>query len=146
LSNQNTMINYTSWPIILPNMKSIRLTTSEELRSQCVTISLKTLKSHNTYKNCRFKMAIHYDQLHIMTNYPTKYESCRINKFREIVFTFSSTLYIEILWELYSSITPTKIIESTWRDSMINYTSWLIILPSMKAIGPTTSESCIHKV
>jgi hypothetical protein len=27
-----------------------------------------------------------------------------------------------------------------WQDNMINYTLWPIILPTMKAIGPTTSE------
>ena len=39
-----------------------------------------------------------------------------------------------------SLITPTKSVKSKWRDNMINYTSWLIILPNMKAVGPTTSE------
>jgi len=38
------------------------------------------------------------------------------------------------------TIIPTKIIESKWWDNMINYTSWLIILPNMKTIGPMTSE------
>jgi hypothetical protein len=30
----NNMVNYTSWPIILPNMKAIWSMTSEELHSQ----------------------------------------------------------------------------------------------------------------
>ena len=38
------MINDTSWPIILPYMKAIRLTSSEELRSQCITIFEKAWK------------------------------------------------------------------------------------------------------
>ena len=37
-------------------------------------------------------------------------------------------------------IAPTKIIESKWQDNMINYKSWPIIKPNMKAMGPTTSE------
>jgi hypothetical protein len=40
------MINYTSWPIILLNMKTIKPTTSEELRSQDITI----LKMHENVK------------------------------------------------------------------------------------------------
>jgi hypothetical protein len=46
--------------------------------------------------------------------------------------------YIEIGWK--RPITPTQIFESNWQDSMINYTSWPIILPNMKVIRPTTSE------
>jgi hypothetical protein len=40
------MINYISWPIIPPNMKAFELTTSEKLRSQCITI----LKVHENVK------------------------------------------------------------------------------------------------
>jgi hypothetical protein len=40
------MINYTSWPIILLNMKTIKPTTSDELCSQDITI----LKIHENVK------------------------------------------------------------------------------------------------
>ena len=36
--------------------------------------------SHNSYK--KIKIAGKYDQLHIMTNYPTKYESYQTNDLR----------------------------------------------------------------
>ena len=38
----------------------------------------------NYYKNCQIKMAGKYDQLHIMTTYPTKYESYQANNLREV--------------------------------------------------------------
>jgi hypothetical protein len=40
------MINYTSWPIALPNVKTIKPTTSDELCSQDITI----LKIHENVK------------------------------------------------------------------------------------------------
>jgi hypothetical protein len=36
-------------------------------------------------------MAGEYDQLHIMTNHPTKYESYRINDLREVAFWFEES-------------------------------------------------------
>jgi hypothetical protein len=41
---------------------------------------MKTLRSQNSYKNSQIKLEGKYDQLHIMTNYPTKYENYRTNK------------------------------------------------------------------
>jgi hypothetical protein len=40
------MNNYTSWPIALPNVKTVRPTTSDELCSQNITI----LKIHENVK------------------------------------------------------------------------------------------------
>jgi hypothetical protein len=41
------MINYTSWPIILLNMKTVRPTTSEELRSQSEAEQMNEWTSKN---------------------------------------------------------------------------------------------------
>ena len=60
------------------------------------------------------------------------------DKFREVAFTKYN--YIEIAWKQLSFITPTKIVESDWRDNMINNASWPIILPNMKAIASLTTE------
>ena len=51
------MINYTSWPIIQQlNIKAFRPTSSEELRSQIITIlKMYLLRSNNSYKN-NFKL------------------------------------------------------------------------------------------
>jgi hypothetical protein len=87
--NNRIYMYYTSWPIILSNMKAIRPTTSEScihkayLNWKC----MKMLKSHNSYKNCRIKMAGLYDQLHIITNNPTIYECDWTNDFRGVAFT-----------------------------------------------------------
>ena len=48
---------------------------------------MKTVRSHNSYKNCHIIIAGKYDQLHIMTNYPTKYESYQTNDLRGVAFT-----------------------------------------------------------
>jgi hypothetical protein len=48
---------------------------------------MKTLKSHNSYKNRRIKMTGLYYQLHIMTNYSIKYEAYRTNDIRAVAFT-----------------------------------------------------------
>ena len=47
------MINYTSWPNIQQlNIKAFRPTSSEELRSQIITIlKMYLLRSNNSYKN-----------------------------------------------------------------------------------------------
>ena len=37
-------------------------------------ILVKSTKSHNSRKICRIKMAVQYDQLHMVTNNPTKFE------------------------------------------------------------------------
>jgi len=50
----NNMVNYTSWPIVILYMIAMGPTTSEELRSQSITL-LKMLWSHNSYKNCQLK-------------------------------------------------------------------------------------------
>ena len=48
---------------------------------------MKMLRSNNSYKNCWIKMAGKYDQLHIMTKHPTKYESYYIKKLIEVAIT-----------------------------------------------------------
>jgi hypothetical protein len=48
---------------------------------------MKMSKSQNPYKNHQIKMVGYYDQLHIMTNYPTKYENCQTNNLRGVAFT-----------------------------------------------------------
>jgi len=42
-------------------------------------------------------MAVQYNQLHIMTNYPSKYQSFRTNELRGVAFTRYN--YIEIAWK-----------------------------------------------
>jgi hypothetical protein len=63
-------------------------------------------------------MAGKYDQLHIMTNYLTKYENYQTNNLRRVAFTKYND--IDIAWKLLNPTTPTKIIESKWWDDMIN--------------------------
>ena len=70
------------------------------------------------------------DQLHIMTNYPTKYESYQTNNLRGV--TFANITILKLYENLKSPITPTKIVESKWRDYRINQSWWPIILPNMK--------------
>jgi hypothetical protein len=55
---------------------------------------MKKFKSHNSYKNRPIKMMVMQDQVHIMTNYPTKYESYPTNDLRGVPFTKYN--YIEI--------------------------------------------------
>jgi hypothetical protein len=66
-------------------MMAMGPTTSEELRSQSITL-LKMLWSLNSYKIVN-QNSRKYDQLHIMTNYLTKYESFRTNELRGVVIT-----------------------------------------------------------
>jgi hypothetical protein len=44
-------------------------------------------KSQNPYNNHQIKMVGYHDQLHNMTNYPTKYENCQTNNLRGVAFT-----------------------------------------------------------
>ena len=44
-------------------------------------------KSQNPYNNHQIKMVGYHDQLHNMTNYPTKYENYQTNNLRGVVFT-----------------------------------------------------------
>jgi hypothetical protein len=78
------------------------------------------------------------NKLHIKTKYPTKYESYQTNDLRGIALTKYN--YIESAWKCSGAFSSTKIVDSKWQDSMINYISWTIILPNMKAIRPTISE------
>jgi hypothetical protein len=138
------MINYTSF--ILQNMKAIRPTTTKELCSQSITMLKmheKVFKFHN-HKNHCFKVPVYminYTSWPIIlpnmkaigptdtkSNYVGNALDQRLN--RSCIHVMKSK----------SPITPAKIIESKCQDNMINYTSWLIILPDMKAIGPMTSE------
>ena len=48
---------------------------------------MKRLMSHNSYKYCQIKIEGYYDQLHIMTNHPIKYESYRTNDLRGVALT-----------------------------------------------------------
>jgi len=67
----NNMVDCTSWAIIISYMIAIRPTTSYELHSQSIPIywkCMKTLGSHNSYKNYWLQIAGKYDQLHIVTN------------------------------------------------------------------------------
>ena len=68
-----------------------------------------------------------YDQLHSIPNRPTKHERYHTNDTRGVAFTKYN--YTENAWKRES---PTEIIESKWRDNMINYTSWLITLQTWK--------------
>ena len=45
------------------------------------------LKSHNSYKICRIKMAVEYAHLHIMCNNPAKFHQNRSGVFRGVAFT-----------------------------------------------------------
>ena len=68
------MVDYTPEIIILPNVKSIGP------RRSCVhKISKMLEKLQNSCKNHWIKMAGLYDELHIMANYHTKYESYQKN-------------------------------------------------------------------
>ena len=78
------------------------------------------------------------NKLHIKTKYPTKYESYQTNDLRGIALTKYN--YIESAWKCSGAFSSTKIVDSKWQDNMINYISWTIILPNMKAIRPTISE------
>jgi hypothetical protein len=71
-----------------------------------------------------------YDQLHSISNRPTKHERYHTNDTRGVAFTKYN--YIENAWKRESPITPTDSIESKWRDNMINYTSWLITLQTWR--------------
>ena len=73
---------------------------------------LQTGTENNSHKNYQINMAAQYAHLHIMTNNPTKYESNPASGYRGVAVT-------RILTEnRLSPITPTKIIKSTWRQSM----------------------------
>ena len=89
-----------------------------------------TLKFHYYYTNCWIDMMELYDQLHSIHNRPTKHESNRTNNTRGVVFTRYN--YNANAWKRESPITSTEIIESKWRDNMINYTSWLITLQTSR--------------
>jgi len=136
------MINYTSF--ILQNMKAIRPTTTKELCSQSITI----LKMHEKVlssiiikiivSKCRYIWSTtHHDQ-----------SSCQIWKLSDqqtksnyVQNALDQRLNRSIhMMKSTSPITPAKIIESKCQDNMINYTSWLIILPDRRAIIPMTSE------
>lgn len=70
-------------------MKSIRLTTSEELRSENITTNVywnckKTLTSPSSFENSGIKIERSYDQLEITTNYPTIYETYQTNDLRGV--------------------------------------------------------------
>ena len=74
---------------IITNYPTFGPTSSEGLHSQSITI-LKLhegVKFHTSYKNRQIKMVVYYDQLHIMTNHPTKYENYQTNDFRGVAFT-----------------------------------------------------------
>jgi len=70
LCSPNNMVNYTSWPIILPNMKAIGTLTSEKLHSQSITISKmhenqngSILRSHHDQSSYhRWKLSDHRPQ------------------------------------------------------------------------------------
>ena len=102
---------------------------------------MKTSKSHNSYKNHWIIMTEWYDQLQIMTNYPTIYESCQTNNLNNVLYN-----YIENVWKCLNPIAPSKIVVSKLKDHMINYTSWPIILPYMKAIWPMTLEGLYSQI
>jgi hypothetical protein len=62
-----------------------------------------------------------YDQLHSIPNRPTQHERYRTNDTDGVAFTKYN--YSEHACTRENSITPTGIIESKWRENMINYTS-----------------------
>ena len=100
---------------------------------------MKTVRSHNSYKNCHIIIAGKYDQLHILTNYPTKYESYQTNNLRGVAFT--NITLLKLHENLKSPTTPTNIAESKWRDYRINQSWWPIILPNMKGIRLTNGQN-----
>ena len=58
---------------------------------QCILeMHENVIKSHNSYINRRIKIARSYDQLHILINHPTIYESYRTNNLIEVAFTKKS--------------------------------------------------------
>jgi hypothetical protein len=84
----------------------------------------------NSCKNCWIDMMELYDQLHSISNRSTKHERYYTYDTRGVAFTKNN--YIENAWKRESPITPTEIIESKWRDNMINYISWHITLQTWK--------------
>ena len=64
---------------------------------------MKTVRSHNTYKNCHIIIVVKYDQLHIMTNYPTMYESYQTNNLRGFAFANITILKLHELEKSHNS-------------------------------------------
>ena len=60
----------------------------------------------------------------------TQQERYRTNDTARAVFTKYN--YTENACKRENPITPTEIIESKWRDNMMNYTSWLITLQTWR--------------
>lgn len=83
------MVDYTPRPIIISGIKAIYWTNElDELRSDTILeMHEKQIQSQNCNRNRRIKRDGKYDQLHIMTSYPTKYESCLTTDLKGVAFT-----------------------------------------------------------
>ena len=58
---------------------------------QNVEKSSKSIKSHNSRKICRIKMAVQYDHLHMVANNCTKFQQNRFSSFRGVASTKNVT-------------------------------------------------------
>ena len=77
-------------------------------------------------------MAVYYDQLHMATNNPTKFEWNPLSGLGGVASTKSTVAYVQKNQQ--SPITRVKFVESKWRYNMMNYIWWLTIPQNLNGI------------
>ena len=84
-----------------------------------VVVCIKSIKSHNSCKICRIKMAVWYDQLHMVANNHTKFQQNPFSGFQGVASTKCS--YVVVCIKLIKSHNSCKICRikmAVWYDQL----------------------------